>query len=242
VTADPNVPAADDQPADSEVEEVRVRGARAVEVDGDHSSVTPAAAIEVAGGKLLLLAGQWLDEPTTYGLPEADPCDEDGPFGTVFPCQGFTLRRVPASGEVRSIRIEGEPIQLAPPFVGVELTRLRPSGFDSWFIDGRLEDLPALLEATVPQPSNERRTSSGLFYAGTKDEVRLGDRVRIKRWLGRDLAGVVSYVPGLSSYRRSLGTDQWAIRLDDGSELVTVYAPEQAQPKEKLVLVERAHG
>lgn len=226
--------------AGGEIEEIRVQGARALEIEGDHSSVEPAAGIAIGGGKILLVAGQWLDDPDLYGSPSVALDEDDELFGTVFPCEAFTARRDPTSGEILSIRIEGRPLELPPSIQGVELTRRRPSSLASWFLDGRLEDLPAILGASGPATAPQRRTSSGLFYAGTKDEVRLGDRVRVKRWLRSHLEGVVSYVPGLSRYRRALGSDQWAIRLaDDDSDLLLVYAPDQVQPPDKIVLVER---
>jgi hypothetical protein len=81
--------------------------------------------------------------------------------------------------------------------------------------------------------------SSRLFYHGTSDEVCLGDRVRLRRWIRRPLEGVVCYIPGLSPIHREIGADQWAIRLADGSLSVTVYSPTQAQPRPHIELVAR---
>jgi hypothetical protein len=78
--------------------------------------------------------------------------------------------------------------------------------------------------ATMP---GETAPSSGLFYHGTKEEVRLGDRVRIRRWLRRPLKGVVSYIPGLSPLHPEIGSDEWAILLPDGSLRCTVYSPRE---------------
>lgn len=87
--------------------------------------------------------------------------------------------------------------------------------------------------------------SSGLFYSGTTDEVRLGDRVRIHRLLRRDLMGTVCYIPGISPPHPDLEYDdvrQWAIRLDDGTVLAIGYSPEHrlGQPKRDLILVNRS--
>lgn len=89
------------------------------------------------------------------------------------------------------------------------------------------------------------RVSSDLFYFGTKDEVRLGDRVRIRRLLRRDLMGTVCYIPGISLPHPDLEYDdvrQWAIRLDDGTVLAIGYSPEhrRGQPKRDLILVNRS--
>ncbi len=81
--------------------------------------------------------------------------------------------------------------------------------------------------------------SSGLFYHGSKDEVSLGDRVRLRRWFRRPLEGVVCYIPGLSSLHPEIGADQWAIRVADGSLRVTVYSPHEAQPRPHIELVAR---
>jgi hypothetical protein len=84
--------------------------------------------------------------------------------------------------------------------------------------------------------------SSGLFYHGTKEEVRLGDRVRLRRWIRRPLVGVVCYIPGLSPVHPEIGADCWAIRLADESLSVTAYSPEQAQPRRHIELVARGEA
>lgn len=86
---------------------------------------------------------------------------------------------------------------------------------------------------------------SGLYYHGTTEEVRLGDRVRIKRLLRRGLVGTVCYIPGQSPVHKDLEYEdvrQWAIRLDDGTVLAMAYSPQHrlGQPKRDLVLVERS--
>lgn len=86
---------------------------------------------------------------------------------------------------------------------------------------------------------------SGLYYYGTHDEVRLGDRVRIKRWLRSDLYGTVCYIPGLSPTHAAIGNDQWAIRLDDETVVAMGYFPEDqlcGQPGKKYILVGRGTG
>ena len=85
---------------------------------------------------------------------------------------------------------------------------------------------------------------SRLFYFGTNDEVQIGDRIRIKRWLRSDLYGVVCYIPGISDAHPSLEYDdvrKWAIQHEDGSLGVMGYDPENryGQPGKGLTLVSR---
>jgi hypothetical protein len=86
---------------------------------------------------------------------------------------------------------------------------------------------------------------SRLYYHGTKDEVRLGDRIRIKRWFGKDLTGTVCYIPGISPIEAGSDIDdgdemrQWAYKLDDGRSLVVGYCPEQLQPRKGIELISR---
>jgi hypothetical protein len=90
-------------------------------------------------------------------------------------------------------------------------------------------------------------SNSRLFYHETEDEVELGDRVRIKRWLREDLTAIVCYVPGISPVHKELeysGVKQWAIRCDDGNVRPMGYAPESpyGQPSKSIVLLGRGTG
>lgn len=85
---------------------------------------------------------------------------------------------------------------------------------------------------------------SGLYYFGTREDVRLGDRVRIRRWIRSDLFGTVVYIPGLSPRHREMeGTDfrKWAIELEDSRRTVVgmYYGPEESQPSKRIALVSR---
>ena len=86
---------------------------------------------------------------------------------------------------------------------------------------------------------------SKLYYFGTREEVRLGDIVRIRRWLRRDLEGTVCYIPGVSPKNKSIEFEdvkQWGIRLRDGAVLLTIYAPEHVQPTKDVEFVSRGEG
>lgn len=92
---------------------------------------------------------------------------------------------------------------------------------------------------TAENPS----AGSGLFYHQAKEEVRLGDRVKIRRWIRRDLEGTVCYLPGISPLHQELEYEdvkQWAIRTDDGSVYPILYDPERFQPPKHIILLARS--
>lgn len=83
---------------------------------------------------------------------------------------------------------------------------------------------------------------SRMYYAGTETEVRLGDRVRLRRWLRRDLDAVVCYIPGLSPKHRELEYEDvrlWAVRASNGCLYPILYDPEHFQPPKRVVFLER---
>ena len=83
-----------------------------------------------------------------------------------------------------------------------------------------------------------------MFYT-TGEEVRLGDRIRIKRMIRRDQEGVVCYLPGISPRHPELEYEyvqQWAIKLDDGTVLAFGYNPKKFQPKKHIILLGRTQA
>ncbi len=87
--------------------------------------------------------------------------------------------------------------------------------------------------------------ASALFYHGTRTEVQLGDRVLIRRFLRKPLAGVVCYVPGISVKHEELEIEdvrQWAIRAENGWVYAILYDPPNFQPPKGIVFVERGTG
>lgn len=60
-------------------------------------------------------------------------------------------------------------------------------------------------------------SSLHLFYHGTEDEVRLGDRIRVRRLLRSDLLATVKYIPGQSRPDPNILDHQWAYETGDGS-------------------------
>jgi hypothetical protein len=186
-----------------------------------NDGLTTAVGADIGQGKVLVLAGQWLWDPEIYGARDEDrPPGDDGlrylnglPPPRTFPSAVFTLTRDLREDRVLSIQVEGPALALAPP-LGVELLPRRPGHADAWLLEGTLEDLPRLLEAS-PVPAAHRE-SSRLVYAGTRDELRPGDRIRVRRWLRRDQEAVVAYVPGQSPFRRDLGLDEWIYEVVGG--------------------------
>ncbi|MCE9635571.1 MAG: hypothetical protein K8T90_07695 [Planctomycetes bacterium] len=146
------------------VEEIRVQHAsRAVQWEGLHSSMDPAICIDIGGGRLLRLLGQWMHyrekvfRAPTGAVPEqSDEADEKYVNGMPppwsFPSTTFTMRRVPETGTVLSVRVEG--------------AHLEPTQSDFDFESLRLDDMPrsSILEGTLADlGSAVRRGSPPLF-------------------------------------------------------------------------------
>ena len=83
---------------------------------------------------------------------------------------------------------------------------------------------------------------SRLFYFGTQEEVRLADRVAIRRVLRKEQHGTVTYIPGISPIRGELEYEdvrQWAITCENGSTYAILYDPDNFQPPKKIRLIGR---
>jgi hypothetical protein len=89
---------------------------------------------------------------------------------------------------------------------------------------------------------NEKKV---LYYHGSTDEVKVGDRVEVKRFLGKPMLGVVVYVPGQSPSNSDMvdesGLQDWAIELDIGRILAWPFLPGELQPNKKIRLISRGH-
>ncbi len=137
-------------------EEWEVHAARAVVIPADHSSVDPAVCIEIGGGKLLLLVGQWMWDGDRYGAPpdvqaESGTCDEIAedfvnrlPPPWAFPAHHFTLRRV-RSGEVLSIRVDGPYLRPTETAAALDLRAFKCA--QSNVLDGSLDSLATACRA-----------------------------------------------------------------------------------------------
>lgn len=87
----------------------------------------------------------------------------------------------------------------------------------------------------------EAIADSRLRYS-TGEEVRLGDRVVMKRLLRRHVAATVCYIPGISPLHESFEYEdvrQWAVRADDGAVYPILYDPDSFQPPKRIVFVAR---
>lgn len=134
------------------VEILTIRGARAVEIFGDHSSAMPAFAFELEGERTLLLMGPELQDPPTFGgkwsdLNEEQEEERDNYANMLlpplaFPTTDFRLHRWPGSGHI--LRIEPLGDYLAPTPDTEETLLHLLTGIPSQVLDGTLEDLADL--------------------------------------------------------------------------------------------------
>lgn len=144
------------QLAGVEVEILQVECERAVALEGEHSSVDPALLVEIGGGKLLFLCGQWAWDPATYGAGDDASSSEDTQAWNrlfpphEFPARRFTLTRLPLTGQVLGIRIEG-PTLLPERSLQVELAARRPRRSD--VVTGSLGDVEGALAALPREAS-----------------------------------------------------------------------------------------
>jgi hypothetical protein len=136
------------------VEILDISGAQPFTIPADHSSVDPAFAIELDGNRTLILVGQWLREPRTFGgsheqLRDGD--DEGDRYANVlpppyaFPTSAFTVHRFPVSGVVVRIDIKGDYVAPAELVPQVELRKGVPA--DSHVLECPVRDLGGHFEA-----------------------------------------------------------------------------------------------
>ena len=118
--------------ADGIIEVLAVTGAAPLAIPATHSSVDPAFAFELDGGRTLVLLGQWLGDPATFGGDAKTLRDDDAgdafanalPPPYAFPTRAFTVHRFPASGEVVRIDLGGEYVAPAELDGDIDLTKV----------------------------------------------------------------------------------------------------------------------
>lgn len=128
------------------VQEIAVSDPRVLEI-GLINDNEPILAFDIGEQKILFLQGQWLREPGIYDAPDQDIDPEEQflnglpkPFS--FPSNAFTVTRLPHSGRVLSIRVQGD--YLAPEKTVEALQREYEFG-DSELFDGALDDIAGVL-------------------------------------------------------------------------------------------------
>jgi len=88
--------------------------------------------------------------------------------------------------------------------------------------------------------------ASRIFYNGTTEDVRLGDRVAYTSLLSRrKRLGTVVCIPDKTALERAQENKQpedWLIKFDDGTFTGWMYHPEEIQPNNRLRLIERGSG
>lgn len=90
--------------------------------------------------------------------------------------------------------------------------------------------------------SDSTRDGAKLLYHGTANEVRLGDRVLMKRLFRKAMPGTVTYIPGISAPHPEMEWPEfsrWAIELDDGTVMSWPYLPDELQPSSRITLLAR---
>jgi hypothetical protein len=108
----------------------------------------PILALDIGHGRVLLLQGQWLvNDASLYGAPplHGDPYDDyfNGlPPPHSFPSDSFSLTRLPHSGRVLKIRVEGN---YRRPERTVEGLRPEYEFGDSELFDGDLDRIADVL-------------------------------------------------------------------------------------------------
>lgn len=142
----------------NEVEELTLETERVLALEVDHSSVDPALVLELGGGQLLLLCGQWARKPETYGGGEPAPEIEEELWWNglkpphAFPTRRCIITRLAHSGEV--LRIEPQGDYLKPEERSVDLAKRAPR--PSELLTGSLDAVDAALDtisrASSPAP------------------------------------------------------------------------------------------
>lgn len=143
----------------AEVQEISVRGARVVEI-GLIDDNEPILAFDIGKGLILFLRGQWLRESHIYGAEAVDEDELEEEFINglrtphSFPSDAFTLMRLPHTGRVLSIRVEGEYLAPGP---AVEALKPEYEFGESELFRGNLESIAAVLETEHSRRSMEPR-------------------------------------------------------------------------------------
>ena len=127
--------------ANGSVEVLTITSATPLAIPATHSSVDPAFALELDDGRTLVLLGQWLASPETFGGRSADLEDDDAgdayanalPPPYAFPTSAFTVHRFPLSGEVVRIELAGDYV--APADLGGHLDLTPVNDSPSFIVD-----------------------------------------------------------------------------------------------------------
>jgi hypothetical protein len=150
--------------ANGTVEILAITSAAPLNIPGMHSSVDPAFAIDLEGDRTLVLLGQWLSDPATFGSASTDlPADDDAgdafanglPPPCAFPTSAFTVERFPVSGTVLRIGLAGDYV--APADLAVDL---RPvNDYPSRLYEAPASRLSEVLPKQAGQDTRAPRTA-----------------------------------------------------------------------------------
>lgn len=134
-----------------EVEVITVSGAQPVQLPAPAEAIDLAFAFALPGNRTLVLAGQWLGYPPSFGVSWDDlqSSDTGGDYANelsppcAFPTSAFSVHRFPASGVVVRLNLHGDYVAPATCVAQLDLDLLL-SGAESMVFDCAVEDLAKL--------------------------------------------------------------------------------------------------
>lgn len=86
------------------------------------------------------------------------------------------------------------------------------------------------------------KDSPKLVYFGTDIEVKIGDKVKMKRLILRDRECVVCYIPGVSEKHSEIeyeDVQQWGVKDSEGAVWLMAYEPNRYPAPKNIVFVSR---
>lgn len=147
---------------DHRVEVITVYNPR-VMLLASRSDSDPVLAIDIGDNEVLLLQGSWLHDPHTYGTYDHGDCDANVaifnglPHPYAFPSTQFTITRMPHSGDVLHIEVEGQYLKPAQTVGALPHTY---NFRDSEIFEGSLDDLPHVLHEEHRRRCQDHRAAA----------------------------------------------------------------------------------
>lgn len=146
---------------DANVEVIRVTDVQLIQ-QSEYNDEGPTYYFDDKNGRILLLWGQWIFDPHVVILSNAHDLNSDE-TADVFPADRFTVHRLPESGMVLRIEVDGYPAKPKQTlrWNDVSLAGLRAS---EW-LEGTVEELSELVthraREIVKSPRKRKRSKAG---------------------------------------------------------------------------------